>query len=177
MPERRFVMSLSAFCGRVICGFRALREQCVASWLNHQLRVNGSAGVVSSCTDLRHVENVQIGEGSYVNGGMLAASPHARIIIGKNCLISYQVHMRTDMHRYDDPTVPIKEQGNVEKDIVIGNDVWIGYGAQIMGGVRIGDGAVIGAGAVVTKDVPPMTLVGGVPAVVIKQRALNAQKA
>ena len=49
-------------------------------------------------------------------------------------------------------------------DIVIGNDVWIGYEAVIMAGVTIGDGAVIGTRAVVTKDVPPYTIVGGVPA-------------
>lgn len=55
-------------------------------------------------------------------------------------------------------------------DIVIGNDVWIGYEAVIMAGVTIGDGAIIGTRAVVTKDVPPYTIVGGVPAKPIKKR-------
>ncbi len=55
-------------------------------------------------------------------------------------------------------------------DIVIGNDVWIGYEAVIMAGVTIGDGAIIGARAVVTKDVPPYTIVGGVPAKQIRKR-------
>jgi virginiamycin A acetyltransferase len=55
-------------------------------------------------------------------------------------------------------------------DIVIGNDVWIGYEAVVMQGVRIGDGAVIGSRAVVTKDVPPYSIVGGIPAKVISKR-------
>ncbi|MDH6342506.1 acetyltransferase-like isoleucine patch superfamily enzyme [Parabacteroides sp. PFB2-12] len=55
-------------------------------------------------------------------------------------------------------------------DIVIGNDVWVGYEAVIMAGVHIGDGAIIGTRAVVTKDVPPYTIVGGVPAREIRKR-------
>ena len=55
-------------------------------------------------------------------------------------------------------------------DIVISNDVWIGYEAVILAGVTIGDGAIIGTRAVVTKDVPPYTIVGGVPAKSIKKR-------
>lgn len=55
-------------------------------------------------------------------------------------------------------------------DIVIGNDVWIGYDAVIMSGVTIGDGAIIGTRAVVTKDIPPYTIVGGVPAKPIRKR-------
>ena len=54
--------------------------------------------------------------------------------------------------------------------ITIGNDVWIGYEAVLMAGVTIGDGAVIGARAVVTKDIPPYTIAGGVPARPIKRR-------
>lgn len=54
--------------------------------------------------------------------------------------------------------------------IIIGNDVWIGQSAEIMSGIRIGDGAIIAAGAVVVKDVPPYSIVGGVPAKVIKYR-------
>ena len=54
--------------------------------------------------------------------------------------------------------------------ITVGNDVWIGFEAVIMAGVTIGDGAVIGARALVTKDIPPYTIVGGVPAKPIKKR-------
>ena len=53
---------------------------------------------------------------------------------------------------------------------MIGNDVWIGYEAVILAGVTIGDGAIIGTRAVVTRDVPPYTIVGGVPARVIRRR-------
>ena len=55
-------------------------------------------------------------------------------------------------------------------DIVIGNDVWIGYEAVIMAGVHIGDGAIVGTRAVVTKDVPPYTIVGGIPSKEIRKR-------
>lgn len=55
-------------------------------------------------------------------------------------------------------------------DIVIGNDVWIGYEAIIMAGVHIGNGAIIATRAVVTKDVPPYTIVGGIPAKPIRRR-------
>ena len=55
-------------------------------------------------------------------------------------------------------------------DTIIGNDVWIGYDAMIMPGINVGDGAIIAAKSVVTKDVPPYTIIGGNPAVEIRQR-------
>lgn len=55
-------------------------------------------------------------------------------------------------------------------DIIIGNDVWIGYEAVILAGITIGDGAIIGTRDVVTKDVPPYTIVGGIPAKPIRKR-------
>lgn len=58
-------------------------------------------------------------------------------------------------------------------DILVGNDVWIGFEAVILAGVSIGDGAIIGSRAVVTKDVPPYTIVGGVPAKPIRRRFDN----
>ena len=72
--------------------------------------------------------------------------------------------------RYCSARIFITSAWNNKGDIVIGNDVWIGYEAVIMAGVTIGDGAVIGTRAVVTKDVPPYTIVGGVPARQIRKR-------
>ena len=57
-----------------------------------------------------------------------------------------------------------------ERAVTVGHDVWIGHGATVLPGVRVGDGAVIGAGAVVSRDVAPYTVVGGVPARLIRER-------
>ncbi|HNB52772.1 MAG TPA: acyltransferase [Anaerolineales bacterium] len=71
-------------------------------------------------------------------------------------------------HIFDDPNRSFVEQGITAKGIVVEDDVWIGASAIITDGVRIGKGAVIAAGAVVTADVAPYTVVGGVPARVIR---------
>lgn len=114
--------------------------------------------------------NIRIGKNTYINGGVFQAVSGTSIEIGENCIISYNVNMRTDSHIFSSVDVPMTFQGIEAKSIVIGNDVWIGYGVYIMPGVRIGDGAIIGAKAVVTKDVEPYTIVGGIPASLIRKR-------
>lgn len=112
---------------------------------------------------------------------------HDKLKIGKFCSIACGVkflfnsanHTVKSLSTYPFP-IFIEEWGldvrditsawDNKGDIVIGNDVWIGYEAVIMAGVTIGDGAIIGTRAVVTKDVPPYTIVGGVPARQIRKR-------
>lgn len=125
---------------------------------------------IGADTEVSYPENIRIGKNTYVNGGQLIASKNATITIGENCLISYNVHIRTITHMYESIDTPIIQQGSIEQDIIIGNDVWIGYGAQISHGVIIGDHAIVGCGAVVTKNVPSFAIVGGIPAKIIKYR-------
>lgn len=68
------------------------------------------------------------------------------------------------------PVEDIPRAWDNKGDIVVGSDVWIGYEAVILAGVTVGDGAVIGTRAVVTRDVPPYTIVGGVPVKPIRKR-------
>ena len=112
---------------------------------------------------------------------------HDKLIIGKFCSIACGAkfifnsanHTLSSLSTYPFPIffeewgLDVKNITNAwdnKGDIVIGNDVWIGYEAVIMSGVTIGDGAIIGTRAVVTKDVPPYTIVGGVPAKPIRKR-------
>ena len=111
---------------------------------------------------------------------------HDKLIIGKFCSIACGAkflfnsanHTMRSLSTYPFPIFyELWEHGiwtdkawNNKGNIVIGNDVWIGYEAVILAGVTIGDGAIIGARAVVTKDVPPYTVVGGVPAKPIRKR-------
>lgn len=115
-------------------------------------------------------ENIEIGDNTYINGGTLIAGKNSKISIGNDCCISYNVHLRTSTHNYIDKNVLIRNQGMIEADIIVEDDVWIGYGAQIMSGITLHRGCVIGAGAIVTKDVPSYAVVAGVPAKIIKNR-------
>ena len=71
-------------------------------------------------------------------------------------------------HNFNDTTKRIDEQGVATKAVTIADDVWIGANAVVLPGVTIGQHSVVAAGAVVTQDVPPYSVVGGVPAKVIK---------
>ena len=111
---------------------------------------------------------------------------HDRLIIGKFCSIACDAkflfnsanHTLNSLSTFPfpifaeewDESMPVTDAWDNKGDIVIGNDVWIGYEAVIMAGVHIGDGAIIGTRAVVTKDVPPYTIVGGMPARKIRNR-------
>ena len=93
------------------------------------------------------------------------------VTIGANVMMGPEVIIYTSGHKHDRTDIPMVEQGSDEtRPVTIGDDVWIGRRVMIMPGVTIGNGCIIGAGAVVTKDVPPYSVVGGVPAKVVKQR-------
>jgi acetyltransferase-like isoleucine patch superfamily enzyme len=138
---------------------------------------------------------VSIGEGTLVMHGAVLhvynfrQLPHAGIRIGRDSLISEYTVIRGQggvtigdrvytspmtqiiavNHVFEDPERPFVEQGITAEGIVIEDDVWLGASAVVTDGVRIGRGAVIAAGAVVTADVPPHTLVAGVPARVVRE--------
>jgi len=95
---------------------------------------------------------------------------HGGLSIGDNVRIAARVTVVPFNHNYDDPSVPIKKQGETREGVKIGNDVWIGTGAVVLDGVSIADGCVIGAGAVVTKSTEPLGIYGGVPARLIRFR-------
>lgn len=91
------------------------------------------------------------------------------IEIGDGVLIAPGCHL-SDANHGTAPDLSIREQEQTVSPVRIGDDVWLGAGAKILSGVNIGDGAVVAAGAVVREDVPPMMVVGGVPARVLKAR-------
>ncbi len=114
-----------------------------------------------------------------INGDSLRIGKFCSIACGAKFLFASANHTQASVSTYPFPIFfeewdldigDVTSAWDHKGDIVIGNDVWIGYEAVVMAGVTIGDGAIIGARAVVTKDVPPYTIVGGVPAREIRRR-------
>lgn len=108
-------------------------------------------------------QNITVGKNVFINSGC-CFQDQGGIEIGNNALIGQQVVIATINHDLR----PQSRANMSPAPVKIGNDVWIGAHATILAGVTIGNGAVIAAGAVVTKDVPENTVVGGVPAKIIK---------
>lgn len=114
-----------------------------------------------------------------VNGDRLIIGKFCSIACGAKFIFTSANHKLGSLSTYPFPLffeeweldkADVTDSWDNKGDIVIGNDVWIGYEAVVMQGVTIGDGAIIGARAVVTKDVPPYTIVGGIPAKPIRKR-------
>lgn len=108
-------------------------------------------------------KNITIGKDVFINSGC-HFQDQGGIAIGDGSLIGHNVVLATINHDLD----PKNNRKNHYAPIQIGKHVWIGSNATVLAGVTIGDWSVVAAGAVVTKDVPPYTVVGGVPAKVLK---------
>jgi acetyltransferase-like isoleucine patch superfamily enzyme len=116
--------------------------------------------------DLPHA-GIKIGRESLI-GEFNVLRGQGGITIGDRVYTSPLVQMAAVDHVFSDPTRPFVEQGITARGIVVEDDVWIGAGVIVIDGVRVGRGAVVAAGAVVTQDVPPHTVVAGIPARVVK---------
>lgn len=118
--------------------------------------------------EIRAHGKLSIGKGSIIGDHAIFDARRGGITIGNNVNISNNVSMWTGQHDYNDPyfrSVPGRRG-----PIIIQDRAWIGPNVTILHSVTIGEGAVVAAGAVVTKDVPPYTIVGGIPAKVIGTR-------
>lgn len=91
------------------------------------------------------------------------------VTIGNHVNLAQGITITALNHNFQDNNQRIDQQGITKNPITIGNDIWIGTNAVILPGVTIGDHSVVAAGAVVNKDVPPHSLVAGVPAKIIKE--------
>jgi galactoside O-acetyltransferase len=93
-----------------------------------------------------------------------------KIIIGNNCAIGPNCVLRASNHTFDNPDIPFLEQGHTYGEIILEDDVWIASNCVVTANTTIGRSSIIGAGSVVTKDVEPYSVMGGVPAKLIKKR-------
>lgn len=109
-------------------------------------------------------KNISIGKNVFINSGC-RFQDQGGIVIGDGCLIGHNVVLATINHALE----PQMNRKNHYAPVHIGNNVWIGSNVTVLPGVTIGDWAVIAAGAVVTKDVEAYTVVGGIPAKLIKR--------
>ena len=91
------------------------------------------------------------------------------VTIGSHVNLAQGITVTALNHNFEAPERRIDEQGVSTQQVTIGDDIWIGANAVVLPGVTVGNHCVIAAGAVVTKDVPPHSLVAGVPAKIIKQ--------
>lgn len=129
------------------------------------------AGSIIECTGVIRELGDGIRIGSHVGFAQNAfIAVRGPVEIGDDCIFGPNVAIHSENHVFADFDVPIRLQGTTREGVRIGRDCWVGEGAVILDGVTIGDGCVIAAGAVVNKNIPAFSIVGGVPAKVLKER-------
>lgn len=127
-----------------------------------------------TCSDLKGLWNIRIGDGSSIPKGSVFYCTEAPLTIGKKVIFGPNPTIITGDHRVDVVGKYIMDSHDKlpENDapVTIEDDVWAGANITILKGVTIGRGSVIAAGAVVNKSMPPYSIIGGVPARVLKRR-------
>lgn len=160
---KRLPSSSTRFVGG---GCRRFRLICAKLFLDH---CGSGVNIENGALISRHI---RIGNNSGIGINARLTGP---MIIGDNVMMGPDVMSYTQNHVTARIDIPMNEQGITEaKEITIQDDVWIGARSIILPGVCVGKGSVIAAGSVVTKDVNPYSIVGGVPAKLIKMRHMQA---
>lgn len=118
-----------------------------------------------------------IGNGVNCNSGVvICADCGGKVEIGNDVLLGPDVVIRASNHRFERRDIPIRRQGHSAGTIVLEEDVWLGAKVVVLPNVLIGKGAIVAAGSVVNKNVEPYTMVGGIPAKLIKERGHGGKK-
>lgn len=131
-----------------------------------RFRLGKRSVIESYCCINNAVGDVVIGDHTRIGIHNTIIGP---VCIGSHVNLAQGITVTALNHNFEDIKKRIDEQGISTKPVIIGDDVWIGANAVILPGVTIGQHAVVAAGAVVTNDVPDNTVVGGVPAKIIKK--------
>ncbi|MDO8847892.1 MAG: acyltransferase [Coriobacteriia bacterium] len=115
-------------------------------------------------------EGIEIGDRVGVSEDCFLGAK-GRIVIGNDSMLGPSTKLIAENHSFERTDIPIREQGETRKGIVIGADCWLGANVVILDGVCVGDHSIVAAGAVVTEDVESLTVVGGVPARTLRRRS------
>ena len=148
-----------------LCRLHASRA---AIELGECTRVMRGAYLCSYVSNACPGEGIRTGARCWVGVNAVLASGQGGLFLGNDVLIGPQAVLVTGDHDFSRLDIPATQRDYTGKPITIGDNVWIGAGAVVVGGVTVGANAVIAAGAVVTRDVAAGSVVGGVPAKVIK---------
>ncbi len=173
-----------------LLGERFLLNRCAPARAGKRFVVAPTAIVspaahVELCTEQTRIE---LGPHTFINDYAWLRAWGAGIRLGAHCTLNQYAMVQGEVtmgdgvrigahtlfiateHIFATRAQPIHRQGTRQRGIRLGNDIYVGSNVTVLDGVSIGDGAVIAAGAVVTRDVAPYTVVGGVPARVLKER-------
>jgi len=128
-------------------------------------------GTIIECTGVIR----ELGEGLIIGNNVGIAQNcfiqvRGNVVIGNNVIFGPNVSIFSENHNFSNPELPVSMQGVSRKGVTVEDGVWIGTRAVILDGVNIGKNSIVAAGSIVTKDVPPYTIVGGIPAKIIKNR-------
>ena len=165
------------FFQRILAGVFEHLEHAAVAVKEHEYRrrfIIHKTAKMGRLQEIRFDGNIEIGAYSYFNSGRIQSGDHSQVIIGDWCAIGYNVNILAITHDTNHATGCSETRPKPEADIIIGNNVWIGSNVYIREGVTIGDNSVIGANAVVTRDVPSSSVVGGVPARIIRNKQMSA---
>lgn len=133
----------------------------------HLVMDENSRMVLLGTSFIHHGSDIRVFEGATLTIGEIFAMPRTQIRCKKEITIGNNVAIAREVLIMDSDAHPTSDK-DMDKPVKIGDHVWIGSRATILKGVNIGDGAIVAAGSLVTKDVPPRTMVAGVPARIIK---------